>query len=682
MEKSSLANTSGVVSPPDDAPAAPAGGRRGRLAGIDAPARSYDVDTLLVELGPVDGDEPPPVDICRKVEDLFTFHARFAIQEALGDFLESEGAVATEILHRADLQQRFIAWPQREAAMDRIASSQASPGRWTAAMRGDELRALEAEVLSLTREAGHRGAPPGVNARRLSQHITQTAAATTPFRARFAVDSAVCAWLSTAAGYGEKLMLLLALDSSDLTAEAAAIADQIIGEIISARQGREAALAGVEGLGAQLRTLAELWRGDMPSDPGASSALRRLCSFSMRLTQGGLRAGVEKAIHALLAGERRFHAPANSFEARKISSVIDEFKAAAEAERDLFARGEIIGGERTAFLIDHRLGDLVAGEKLENLLRGKSHQARIFDLLTLEGAASGEYCRAMLIDAIAQHFGVRDFVQRIFEMTRAAGARLKVLADLHKALAASNVPEPLKSSNLRMLDEVQYTFMRTNRVLTRIQGEAAAAVDDVREFMGLLADGTFIEGKSAGAVRSFLERHLRNPLFVRAFVCEEMRPGEKRADRFNAFFTKAKAAGLAVRPPSGVRVLIADDEPQAREYVAMVLGDLGVQQVEQTADGRAALAAFSNSPDAYDLIICDWRMPHLSGLEVLKFVRASRPLQPFLMVTALSTLVAVEEAMAHDVTAYVAKPFTPEQLEAKVIVLLNRPPADKAGSPT
>lgn len=682
MEKSSSPITSAPASPQDDASAAPAGGRRGRLADIEAPVRSYDVDTLLVELGPVAGDAAPPVNVCRKLEDFYAPNARLAIQETLADFLEAEGVVATELLHRSDLQQRFLAWPQREMVLERTASSQASPGRWTAATRGDELRALEAEVSALTREAGHRGAAPGVNARRLSQHVAQTAAAATPFRARFAVDSAVSAWLSTATGYGEKLMLLLALDSSDLSTEAAAVADQIIGEIIASRGGRDAALAGIDDFGARLRTLAELWRGDLPSDPGASSALRRLCSFSMRLTGGVLRTGVERAIHALLSSDQRFHAPANSFEARKISSVIEEFKAAADAERDLKANGEIIGGERTAFLLDHRLGDLVAGEKLENLLRGKSHQARIFDLLTLESAASGDYCRAMLIDALTHHFGVRDFVQRIFEMTRAAGARLKVLSDLHKALAASNVPEPVKASNLRMLDEVQYTFMRTNRVLSRIVGEGAAAVADVLEFMGLLADGTFIEGKSAGAVRTLLERHLRNVSFIRSFVTEEMRPGEKRADRFNAFFTKAKAAGLAVRAPSDVRVLLADDEPQAREYVAMVLGDLGVVQVEQTADGRAALAAFSNTPDAYDLIICDWRMPYLSGLEVLKFVRASRPLQPFLMVTALSTLVAVEEAMAHDVTAYVAKPFTPEQLEAKVIVLLNRPLAEKTGTPT
>lgn len=679
MDKSSPSTTSAPPTAPDDTAAV--GARRGRLADVEAPVRSYDVDTLLVELGPVEGETAPPPDICRKVEDFFAPDARLSLQETLAGFLEAEGVVATELLHRADLQQRFLAWPQREAVLDRVASAQASPGRWTSSMRGEELRTLEAEILTLTREAGHRGAPPGVNARRLSQHVVQTAGATTPFRARFAVDSAVCAWLSTAAGYSEKLMLLLALDSDDLSTEAAAVVDQVVGEIMASRRGREAALAGIEGLGPQLGALAELWRGDLPSDPGASSLLRRLSSFSVRLTAGRLRAGIERAIHALLASDQRFHAPANSFEARKTANVIEEFKTAAATERDLMALGKLIGGERTAFLLDRRLGELVAGEKLENLLRGKSHQARIFDLLTLEAAASGDYCRAMLIEAITQHFGVRDFVQRIFEMTRAAGARLKVLSDLHKALSASSAPEPVKSSNLRMLDEVQYTFMRTNRVLTRIAVEGAASVGDVLEFMSLLAEGTFIETKSAGAVRALLERHLRGPSFVRAFVSEEMKPGEKRAERFAAFFAKAKAAGLNVRSPAETRILIADDEPQAREYLAMVLGDLGVERVEQTADGRAALAAFSDAPDRFDLIICDWRMPHLSGLEVLKFVRASRPQQPFLMVTALSTLVAVEEAMAHDVTAYVAKPFTPEQLEAKIIVLLNRPPTDKPSAP-
>jgi CheY-like chemotaxis protein len=660
--------------------AASTSGRSGRLANLDVPVRSFDVDFLLVELGPGDGDENAAAKgVCRTVEDFFASDARFAVQEAFADFLAGEGASATELLHRADLQQKLLAWPQHEAVLDRIAASQASPGRWTSGMRGEELRALEAQIMALTRDSGHKGAPPGVNAKRLSKHMAQMTATTGAFQARYAVDSAVSAWLASTNTYHDKLMLLLALDSDDLSNEAAAVVDQIIGEILASPQGRAEALAGVDGLAAQLTALAELWRGDLPSDSGASSLFRRLCGFSVRLTGGRMQIGVEKTIYALLSGDERLAPPANPFEARKTAAIIEEFKAGAAVLDCLTVLGRVIGGERTEFLLDHRLGNLVAGENLEALLRGKSHQARILDLLGLEAAASGEFCRNVVVDAVTQHFEVRDFVQRIFEMVRAAGGRLKVLSELHRALAASGVPEPVKSANLRMLDEVQYTFMRTNRVLSKISKEGVASVSDVIEFMGLLADNVFIDGKSAGVVRAMLERRLRSPSFVRAFVSQEMRPGESRADRYSNFFRQAQSAGLAVRLPADVRVLLADDEPQAREYVAMILGDLGIKQITQSPDGRRALAAFSETPDGFDLIICDWRMPHLSGLEVLKFVRASRPQQPFLMVTALSTLIAVEEAMAHDVTAYVAKPFTPEQLEAKVVVLLNRPPeADKA----
>lgn len=65
-------------------------------------------------------------------------------------------------------------------------------------------------------------------------------------------------------------------------------------------------------------------------------------------------------------------------------------------------------------------------------------------------------------------------------------------------------------------------------------------------------------------------------------------------------------------------------------------------------------------------------MPRMSGIDLLKQVRSTHPTLPFLMVTALATQPAVEEAMAHDVTAYIAKPFPPEQLEEKVMVLMNR----------
>lgn len=670
------------ISPPPDEPVADAPDqpspakkprRRSRIADVDMSARSYDVDTLLVELGPgADGENGPADGICRTVEDLYAADARFRIQQDFADFLEPAGLTATELLHRADIQDSFTQWAQHDAALDRLAATQAAPGRWTAAMRSEELRTLEGQARQLTQAQGHRGAPPGINARRLSLHVNQSNAGLPPFRARFAIDASLSAWLSTAGNYAEKLGLLLALDSDELSDEAAAVVDQIVGEILASRGGLLTVLDGIAGLQRRLQALGELWRGELPSDDGASSLLRRLSSFSTRLRGGRLRLGVEQAIYRLLAGEERLRPPANPFEARKLGAVADEMQAAAAVLAGLACFGGTIGGEQTKFLLDQRLSRLVSGDNLEHMLRGKSHPARINDLLTLEAAAVGEQCRQALVEQIAGHFEVRDFTQRVFEMSRTPMARLKVLTELHHGLAQSGVPEPIKSRNLRMLDEVQYTFMRTNRILARIGGDGPA-VADVLEHIGFLADKLFIEGKSAGAVRGLIGQHLRATPFVRAFVGETPKPGEARAERYARFFAQARAGGLDVRAPADARVLLADDEPQAREYVAMILGDLGVRQVTQVPDGRAAMDAFAADPDHFDLIVCDWRMPHLSGLEVLKQVRAARPALPFLMVTALSTLIAVEEAMAHDVTAYVAKPFTPEQLEEKIVLLLNRP---------
>ena len=128
-----------------------------------------------------------------------------------------------------------------------------------------------------------------------------------------------------------------------------------------------------------------------------------------------------------------------------------------------------------------------------------------------------------------------------------------------------------------------------------------------------------------------------------------------------------------MRDMSTLRILLADDEPAARGYVEMILRDLGITNIAIAEDGHDALSRFDGHQTDFDLIICDWKMPRLSGLEFLKLVRASRPEMPFLMVTALATMIAVEEAMAHDVTAYIAKPFSPEQLEEKILVLVNRP---------
>ena len=306
------------------------------------------------------------------------------------------------------------------------------------------------------------------------------------------------------------------------------------------------------------------------------------------------------------------------------------------------------------------------------MLHAKSHYARIVDLLAFEGAVAGERSRRMIVAHLRRHLEARDFTQRLFETARTPRARIKVLADLQRRVQRSTLPEALRERYVRMLDEMQHTFLRTNRVFARIAKDRPPQVDEVMEFASLLAEGAFTEGKCAAAARDLVGHHVRSTAFLRAYLARCKEATEQRADRFAHFFATLAAAGLPMRAMNTLRVLLADDEPAARGYVEMILRDLGITDLTIAEDGREALTRFEERQGGFDLIVCDWKMPRLSGLQFLKQVRALRPDKPFLMVTALATMIAVEEAMAHDVTAYIAKPFSPEQLEEKILVLVNR----------
>lgn len=78
---------------------------------------------------------------------------------------------------------------------------------------------------------------------------------------------------------------------------------------------------------------------------------------------------------------------------------------------------------------------------------------------------------------------------------------------------------------------------------------------------------------------------------------------------------------------------------------------------------------FADGDDSVDVILCDWNMPRLSGLELLKQIRTCGPDLPFLMITGNADLEAVVEAKTYGVTGYIRKPFSADQLRKKLNVI-------------
>ena len=119
-------------------------------------------------------------------------------------------------------------------------------------------------------------------------------------------------------------------------------------------------------------------------------------------------------------------------------------------------------------------------------------------------------------------------------------------------------------------------------------------------------------------------------------------------------------------------VLIVDDFLTMRRIVRKILRDLDFQNIIEAEDGSAALDVLKRTK--VDLIVSDWNMPRMTGLELLKQVRSTESIKdtPFLMVTAEAQKENIVEAVKARVSNYIVKPFTAATLEEKLAKIVPR----------
>ncbi|MHC5067009.1 MAG: response regulator [Planctomycetota bacterium] len=116
-----------------------------------------------------------------------------------------------------------------------------------------------------------------------------------------------------------------------------------------------------------------------------------------------------------------------------------------------------------------------------------------------------------------------------------------------------------------------------------------------------------------------------------------------------------------------LNVLVVDDSAMMRKIVIKNLKALVADvNITEAADGKEGLAAFNKG--GIGLVVCDWNMPNMTGIELVREVRALDPERkvPFVMVTSEATADKVKEAVAAGASSYIAKPFTPEAFAARM----------------
>ena len=120
-----------------------------------------------------------------------------------------------------------------------------------------------------------------------------------------------------------------------------------------------------------------------------------------------------------------------------------------------------------------------------------------------------------------------------------------------------------------------------------------------------------------------------------------------------------------------LRILVVDDFSTMRKIIKNILRQLGFNNVVEADDGTTAWETLNR--DNIDFIISDWNMPQMTGIELLRKVRASEEYAstPFLMVTAEAQQENIIEAVQAKVSNYIVKPFTPETLGQKIDKIFN-----------
>jgi two-component system chemotaxis response regulator CheY len=117
---------------------------------------------------------------------------------------------------------------------------------------------------------------------------------------------------------------------------------------------------------------------------------------------------------------------------------------------------------------------------------------------------------------------------------------------------------------------------------------------------------------------------------------------------------------------TNMRVLIVDDYGTMLRILRNLLRQLDINDVEEASNGEDALSLLKRK--AFDLVISDWNMAPMTGLELLRQVRGEAKLKsmPFIMVTAESKTENVIAAKQAGVSNYIVKPFNAETLRAKI----------------
>ncbi len=123
-----------------------------------------------------------------------------------------------------------------------------------------------------------------------------------------------------------------------------------------------------------------------------------------------------------------------------------------------------------------------------------------------------------------------------------------------------------------------------------------------------------------------------------------------------------------------MRFVVADDNSYMRRIIRAILHSLGTREIYEAEDGAVALELIENQQP--DILITDWMMPVIDGIELVRFIRNPQgrtPFLPIIMLTGYTEKQRITQARDAGVTEFVAKPISAQALYERILSVVDRP---------
>ena len=436
-------------------------------------------------------------------------------------FLDHLIVTPTELLHHRDYQKRFeMAGNALETAVQKAALAQVRDTPRSVTDRIKELHVLLDDFPGLLRKAARGAGELEITTASYCETVRAVIANSAVPDRDARVFYLLGLHMEGCDSWEGKIERLLSLLGPDVGAEERRYIDVIIGECLRSKTAVETLFGEFEILQDRLDQVVDLHDSRYVLQPDAKPVLERL----NEVMRDGEWPNVQAALSANLHGILATWTPLVS------SDFMHELRAIGMVYRRVGEGARVIGRARTIELIERRLSRTLSIENItERLYEFPSKSQQISVLLDLEAIVVGERNQKMVENYIDYIFGDPKIGERMLSEYDTDDRRLTGVGSLHAAFRRSTLRDLAKAKYMRLLGELQTSYLEQTDFFGRLDSDACGAPEKVGRLISLCSDGALIDEANVTAARNLLRGYAREPGFLEAYLDDAESDGQRKA---------------------------------------------------------------------------------------------------------------------------------------------------------